>query len=411
MKENLKKIKNNLAKKFKKFFSKKKKFGPTEVIVLVTSTLIISLSMGTFLGYRLFNNSKSNNKYSAEVQQFLDNYQYIIDNYYEEVDEEKLIDGAIKGVISALGDPFSSFIDESDSLNLTLEGSFVGIGVEIITNEQGNIQIRKIFEGSPAEKSGLQVGDVITNVNGVDFKTKVPSELSNYIKNTNGEILVIIERNGQAKTFKLEKGLVIIKSVTSNIYENGGKKTGYIKVDVFSATTYNQFKTELTKLENSGIKSLVIDLRNNSGGHLSVVRDITSLFLNSDKILYQTQFKEEIEKFYSSGKTDKQYEIVLLANAESASASELMIAALKDNLNSKIVGVKTFGKGTVQEVQDLTDGSKYKFTIKKWLTPKGMWVHGRGISPDYEVISSSDYITNPTFENDNQLQKALEIIK
>ena len=411
MKENLKKIKNNLTKKFKKFFSKKKKFGSTEVIVLVTSTLIVSLSMGTFLGYRLFNNPKSNNKYSTEVQQFLDNYQYIIDNYYEEVDEEKLIDGAIKGVLSALGDPFSSFIDESDSLNLTLEGSFVGIGVEIITNEQGNIQIRKIFEGSPAEKSGLQVGDVITNVNGMDFKTKVPSELSNYIKNTNGEILVIIERDGQAKTFKLEKGLVIIKSVTSNIYENGGKKTGYIKVDVFSATTYNQFKTELTKLENSGIKSLVIDLRNNSGGHLSVVRDITSLFLNSDKVLYQTQFKEEIEKFYSSGKVDKQYEIVLLANAESASASELMIAALKDNLNSKIVGVKTFGKGTVQEVQDLTDGSKYKFTIKKWLTPKGMWVHGRGISPDYEVISSSDYIANPTFENDNQLQKALEIIK
>jgi carboxyl-terminal processing protease len=404
-------MKDKIKSKFKKFFSKKKKFGSAEVIVLTVSTLIISLSMGTFLGYRFFGSTNKENKYSTEIQQFIENYQYIIDNYYEEVDEEKLIDGAIKGVLSALGDPFSSFIDQSDSLNLTLEGSFVGIGVEIITNEQGNVQIRKIFEGSPAEKSGLLVGDVITNVNGQDFKNKVPSELSNYIKNTNGEILVIVERNGQAKTFKLEKGLVIIKSVTSDVYNNKGKKTGYIKVDVFSATTYNQFKTELTKIEKSGIDSLIIDLRNNSGGHLSVVRDITSLFLNKDKILYQTQFKEDIEKFYSSGKVDKDYEIVLLANAESASASELMIAALKDNLGSKIVGIKTFGKGTVQEVQDLTDGSKYKFTIKKWLTPKGMWVHGKGIVPDYEVTLSTDYLSNPTFENDNQLQKALEIIK
>lgn len=403
-------MKEKLQKKIKKFFSKKKKFGSTEVIVLVISTLIISLLMGTFLGYKFFNKPKSN-EYSQELQQFLENYQYIIDNYYEEVDEDKLIDGAIKGVLSALGDPFSSFIDESDSLNLTLEGSFVGVGVEIVTNPQGNIQIRKIFEGSPAEKSGLLVGDVITNANGIDFKNKVPSELSNYIKNTKGEITLIVERNGVAKTFKLEKGLVIIKSVSSNIYNNGNKKTGYIKIDVFSATTYNQFKKELTKLESDGIDSLIIDLRDNSGGHLSVVKDITSLFLNKDKILYQTQFKEEIEKFYSSGRKDKEYEIVLLANSESASASELMIAALKDNLGSKIVGVKTFGKGTVQEVQDLTNGDQYKFTIKKWLTPKGIWIHGKGIKPDYEVLDSQEYLANPIFENDNQLKKALEIIK
>lgn len=403
-------MKEKLKKKIKKFFSKKKKFGSIEVIILVVSTLLISLIMGTFLGYKI-NNKTNKSEYSKEVQQFLENYQYIIDNYYEEVDEEKLIDGAIKGVLSALGDPFSSFIDESDSLNLTLEGSFIGVGIEIITNPQGNIQIKRIFEDSPAEKGGLLVGDVITNANGIDFKNKVPSELSNYIKNVKGEITLIIERNGLAKTIKLEKGLVIIKSVSSNIYNNGSKKTGYIKMDVFSATTYNQFKKELTKLESNGIDSLIIDLRNNSGGHLSVVKDISSLFLDKGKVLYQTQFKEDIEKFYSSGNKDKEYKIVLLANNESASASELMIAALKDNLGSKIVGVKTFGKGTVQEVQDFTNGDQYKFTIKKWLTPKGVWIHGKGINPDYEVQASQEYMTNPTFENDLQLKKALEIIK
>jgi carboxyl-terminal processing protease len=401
-----------LQKQIKLIFKKKKrkKFGITEVLIVFISTLVLSLIFGLFLGYR-FSNIKQESSYSKELQSFIKNYQYIVDNYYGELNEEMLTDNAIKSILESLGDPFSNFIDPSDTnFEVRLDGSFRGIGVEIRTNEEGNVRIDGIFDDSPAKKAGLELGDVILSVDGQDFRGKLPTELSLYVKQSDKEMTFVISRNGEEKTFKLSKGLVIITSVHSDVINVNNKNIGYLRVDIFSATTYNQFKKELEKLEKSNIDSLIIDFRNNSGGHLSVVRDMISLFLKKDRIMYQTESKDSVEKFYSKGNKEKAYEILFLSNGATASASEVMIAALKDNLGSKLVGETTYGKGTVQELQSLPDGTKYKLTIKKWLTPNGIWIEKKGIEPDYKVLLDENYINNPTKENDNQLQKAIDIL-
>jgi carboxyl-terminal processing protease len=405
-------MKERLKKKFKSIFKtkKRKKFGITEVIVIFASTLLLSLVFGLFLGYR-FSNNKQVSEYSKELQDFIKNYQYIVENYYGELNEETLTDEAIKSILESLGDPFSNFIDPEDTnFEIRLDGSFRGIGVEIRSDEEGNVRIDGIFDESPAKKAGFEIGDVIISVDGKDFLGKLPTEVSLYVKQSEKEMTFVVLRNGEEKTLKLSKGLVIITSVYSDIINVDDQKIGYLKVDIFSATTYNQFKRELESLEKSNIDSLIIDFRNNSGGHLSVVRDMMSLFLKKDKIMYQTENKDSIEKFYSKGNKEKNYEIVFLSNSATASASEVMIAALKDNLGSKLVGETTFGKGTVQELQSLPDGTKYKLTVKKWLTPNGIWIDKIGIEPDYEVSLDENYINNPTSDNDNQLQKAIDIL-
>jgi carboxyl-terminal processing protease len=401
-------MKDKMNKLLKKVFSKKKKalkFDIIEVSVLILTTMILSVVMGSALGYR-FIGTKS--EYSKEMEQFLKNYNYIIDNYYGDIDEEVLLDGAIQGVLEALGDPFSSYIDpENSNLELYLDGSFKGIGVEIITNDAKEIVVKRVFTDSPADKAGILAGDVILTINGVEFTNKQPQEVSLYIKQNNGPFTVKTRRGTEEKNYSLNKGLVIIESVSSKIFNVNNQKIGYIQVDVFSATTYSQFRTKLANLEKDNIDSLIIDLRDNSGGHLSVVRDMVSLFLNKKHIIYQTEDKQEIKKYFSSGKIDKEYPIILLGNGESASASELMIAALRDNLDAKLIGEKTFGKGTIQELQTLVDGNQIKLTIKKWLTPKGVWINGTGIEPDIRVSLDQGYYSNPSEETDSQLQKAL----
>jgi carboxyl-terminal processing protease len=402
-------MKDKINKIFKKFFPKKKKkikFDIIEVLVLVFTTMILSVVMGSYLSYKFIG---PRNDYSADLERFIKNYNYIIDNYYGDIDEKVLLDGAIEGVLEALGDPFSSYIDpDNDNLELYLDGSFKGIGVEIINNQDSNILIKKVFSDSPAYKAGIKAGDVVLSVNDVDFTNKTPEELSLYIKSNNGPFTVRIRREAEEKIFILNKGLVIIESVTSKTFEINGKKIGMIKVDVFSATTYSQFRKKLIELEKEKIDSLIIDLRDNGGGHLGVVRDMVSLFLNKKHIIYQTEDKQEIKKYFSSGNIDKKYPIVLLSNVNSASASELMMAALRDNLNAQIIGERSFGKGTIQELQTLTDGNQIKLTIKKWLTPKGVWIHGKGLEPDIKISLDSKYYQEPIENNDTQLQKALE---
>ena len=182
-------------------------------------------------------------------------------------------------------------------------------------------------------------------------------------------------------------------------------------MSIFANNTYEQFKKNLDELESKNIDSLIIDLRSNTGGHMISAKQISSLFLDSKNIIFQTQDKNGVEKIYSTGSENKKYKIVLLADGNSASSSEILIAALKDNLNAILVGEKTYGKGTVQELQTLPNGAQYKFTVKKWLTPNGICIDKEGITPDYEIKISDEYLKNPSDETDNQLQKAIEILQ
>lgn len=387
-------------------------FNTTEVVFLIIVTCVISLIMGWSIsnGTKLKNN-KIYSTDDKELEEFIENYNYILENYYKDIDKKELLDGATEGMISKLDDEFSTVIPEesTNNFNIRLEGTYEGIGVEIVNDENNNVIIYSIIENSPAEKAGLKAGDIIIKIDDKDFTNKKTSELSNYVKNSTKEnFKIVIKRDGEEKTFELKREKVTLKSVDSKIIERDNKKVGYIYIAIFANDTYNQFKKALNKLEQEKIDALILDVRDNTGGHLTTVSKMLSLFLDSNHVIYQTQTKEETKKFYSKGKETKKYKIVVLQNENSASASELLSAALKEEYKATIIGTKSYGKGTVQELIKTTSGSEYKLTTKKWLTPKGNLIHKKGVMPDIEIELSDEYKNDPTEENDNQYQKAIE---
>lgn len=386
-----------------KKFNSVKKFSTIEVIFLVVVTCLVSLYFGTKITYKETNNDE----FISEIEKV---YEEITTNYYTDVNKDDLLSGAINGMTSAL-DKYSTLIDSSDeNFYLTLEGSYSGIGIEISSDSDNNILIVGVLSNSPAEKAGLKAGDILKKIDDIDLSDKTYKYVSEYIrKNSNkNEYKIEISRNGEILNYSLKKDTVTIKSVSSKIIEKENKKIGYIYISIFSNTTTSQFKNELDNLKNSGITSLIIDVRENSGGHLTTAVGILSELLSSENVIYQIEKNNKKSKFYSLGKTNFEYPIAIIQNANSASASELLAISLKENLNAIIVGETSYGKGTVQELNYLSNGDSYKYTTKKWLSPKGNWIEDKGITPDYEVELSEEFINNPTDENDNQLQTAID---
>lgn len=392
---------------------KQRKFHTTEVVILVIITALIGIFMGAVCCASVLIKNSKYGQLPSELQEFVDNYNYIIDNYYEDIDKEDLIDHAISGMLESLGDPYSNYMDEttSDDFDLNLTGTYEGLGIEVYNDNEYNIIVSRVFENTPAYKAGIQVGDILVSLDGESMVGRPTTDFANRVKGGTKETYTIeVKRGEQIIPFKLTREVVIIPSVYSNVYTKNNKKIGYLEVTIFSATTYNQFKTKLEALEKEGIEGLVIDLRDNSGGHLNVVTDMISLFLDKSNVIYQIQSKSGTEKFYSTGNETKTYPIVVLQNQSSASASELMSAALKEQYGAKIVGMTSYGKGTVQELKELSDGTQYKFTTKKWLTPNGNWINEVGVKPDVEVDLLASYFQNPSPANDNQLQTALDTV-
>ena len=389
-------------------------FSTREMILVGLTTLLVGLVIGILL-----NKTKIITK-SAFVEdeylnEFATNYQYIIDNYYEKVDKKELINGAIAGMANSLGDPFSMYIDEStlNNFSATLNGSYNGIGIQIVQDSNKNIIVTGVFKDSPAEKAGIKVKDKLLEVNSKTSEKLGFSGMVNEIRNSEKkEILIKLERDGQEQEITVTKSTVVLSSVESKTFDVENKKVGYILISVFANNTYSQFKKELQSLEEEGINYLIIDVRGNSGGKLSSIDSILDLFLNSKQIMYQMDEKGKITKTYGTGNEKKDYEIILLGDENSASASEVLIAGIKENLNSKFIGKKTYGKGTVQELKTLSDGSQYKITIKKWLTPKGNWINKtEGIIPDIEVDLDEKYFDTYEDNDDTQLQRVLEYVR
>lgn len=389
----------------------KKNFNSKEVIFLLIVTCLISLAIGNAINIDKKNLEQPIDENLTEFEQ---NYQYIIDNYYEEVDKAKLIKGAIEGMVNSLGDDYSIAItdDMSNNFNIKLTGSYSGLGIEIVNDQSYNIYISDVIDGSPAEKAGLKVLDKIISIDEIEFTGKKTTELTNYIKESNKEKYIIkVERDNKEETFELTRETIEIKSVYSEIKNIDNQKIGYVYISIFASNTSTQFKNAIEELEKEGINSLIIDVRSNTGGHLTSVVDMLSCLLDSSKIIYQIENKGEVTKYYSKGNTTKTYPIVVLQNNGSASASELLSAALKEEYGATVIGENSYGKGTVQELISLQDGIQYKITTKKWLTPKGNWINGTGVSVDIEEKLSEEYKQNPSDENDNQLQKAIEYLK
>ena len=383
-------------------------FTTTEVIILLFLTTIISLIMGSLTTYKIINNK--GRKIDKELQSFIQNYEYIKNNYYDKIDKTKLIDSAIAGMLASL-DKNSSYVGSSDSnFSVFLEGSYKGVGLQVFKDENGNIVIYNVIENSSASKAGIESGDIIIKVGGKSVDGKGVEEVSKMIKTQEDEFSIVVKRKGEEKEFNLKVSNITLNSVFSDIFERDNKKIGYINLTIFANNSYEQFKKHLEKIEEEDIYGLILDLRDNNGGHLSTAEDIISLFLDSSHPIYQIKSKNGKSKYYSKGKSDKKYKIVILVNGESASASEVTTAALKEQYNATVIGEKTYGKGTVQELQTLPDGGQYKLTTKRWLTSKGKEIDGVGLEPDIHIEMDEKFISDPSKENDNQLQKAIETI-
>lgn len=382
-------------------------FKTKEVIFLLLLTVIISLTMG---GVVTYNVALKGEKVDDELQEFINNYDYIVDNYYGDIDKTKLIDSAIAGMLNTL-DKNSTYVGGSDTnFSIYLEGTYEGTGIQVYNDDNNNVVIYSVFEGTPASEAGLKAGDIIVKLNNKDTTNMTISDFSDLVKKQNGTFNITYKRDGKEDTVKLKVDTVELKSVSSKVINRDDNQIGYIRTTIFANNTYEQFKKELTELENKNIYGLIIDLRGNSGGHLSAAEQIISLFLDSSHPIYQIKSKDGQNKYYSTGKETKKYKITILIDSNSASASEVVTSALKEQYGASVVGEKSYGKGTVQELQTLPNGEQYKLTTKTWLTSKGKIIDGKGIEPDYKVSLGDKYLEDPTDENDNQLQKAIEVI-
>lgn len=404
--------KNNInEKQIKEDSQKVTSFKTSEVVFLVIITCIISLIMGFVVCYSLNDkniiSSKDNN-----LQEFIKNYENVTKNYYKEVDKEKLIDGAIAGMLGQLDDQYTGLINSENQakFNRQLAGEYLGLGIEVANNGDNNIEIVSVFENSGAKKAGIQVGDIIYSIDGKNMLGLKTTELVNHVDGNKDAYDFIVLRNNEQIKSSIEYGKVTIQSVTSKIIEKNNKQIGYIYIGIFSKITDEQFKEQLKELEKQGMDSLIIDVRCNTGGHLTTAVNIISTFVDKDTVIYQTDKKGEITKFYSNEKGKKTYPIVVLQDGCSASASEMLSAALKEQYGATIIGTTSYGKGTIQELVSFNSNSEYKYTTKKWLTSKGEWINEKGVTPNITVQLSEEYTNNPSDDTDNQLQKAISTL-
>ncbi len=412
MEEKKETTKPNLKERVSK--AEELKFGFLEVLILILITALVTVVV-TITVTKIGGNEPKPKTYSnKDIDRFVEEYNFILNRYYGEVDSKDLVNNAIAGMVNSLDDPYSTFIADENATNfdVELDGEFYGLGVEITVNENSEIEVYSLLPGYEAEKSGLQKGDVITALDGESVEGLSTTEFrAKMIQNQRETVTLTVRRNDEVLEFKIRRTLVQIDSVKTETYTSGKAKVGYIYISIFANNTYKQFKEALAKLEKENIDSLIVDVRGNSGGHLSVVTDVISEFLDSSHVIYQVKDSEKVTKEYSKGNKTKNYDIIVLIDSGSASASELLSSALKEQCNAKLVGTKSFGKSTVQQVVDLENGSKYKITVKEWLTSEGNVINGKGINPDVEIELSDKYINDPKVENDNQLQEAIKLLK
>lgn len=382
-----------------------------EVIIVMIFSIGIGILM-CFGGISIIT-GKNYLAVTKDLKKVVDTYYAIVDNYYGELDRDKLIDGAVEGMISSVGDTFTSYsdTDSTSSFDETINGSYEGIGCTVATLEDGTISVIDMFENSPSYKAGLKVGDIILKVDGESYEGKNSNDISNYIKNSGkSKIVLTVKRDNEEKDISINLSKVEIPHVSGKVIEQDSKKIGYIKISLFASNSYKQFKNKLDELENSNIDDLIIDVRDNSGGYLSSVTDICNLFLDKGKVIYQLEDSKGKVKKKDTTKEKRKYDIVVLINGGSASASEILASAIKESYDGDIVGTNSYGKGTVQQTKKLLDGSMIKYTTQKWLTPDGNSINEVGVTPTKVVELNEEYFNNPTTENDNQLQEAINII-
>jgi len=413
-KENKKTIKKKEEiKDSKKNKKEKGNFNTIEVIVIMIITALFGVFFGCVSTYFAINSRyKVNNK---NIKELIAVYDEVVDGYYGEINDEELLEAGIKGMIDYLEDPYSSYLDveTSQAFNEKIEGEYIGLGAEISQNyETRLLTVVTVFKNSPAEKSGLKVNDIIYKVDDKSVEELTLNEITEIIKNGDVGTLVklSVKREDKDIVVEFKRGKVELTSVAGEIIEKNNTKIGFVRIDVFAKNSYKQFENVINDLKQQGMESLIIDVRDNSGGYLTTVKSIADMFLDKNEVIFIVKDKEGEEKQKATKKKTIDIPVVVLINGGSASASEIMAATLNENLGAELVGLKTYGKGTVQTTKTLNSGAIIKYTIQEWLTPKGKSIEDNGVSPTVEIELSEAYYNEPTKENDNQLQKAIEIL-
>ena len=395
-----------------------KRFYKTIMLIIVVA-LITFMITSAFLYKKIGSSSYilgNINGVSSELIQKIYTLKSMIDSkYVSEYEEEDLINGAIKGYVQGLGDEYTEYFtkEEMDDFKADTEGEYVGIGIYMYQNtEENTIVVLYPIENSPAEEAGLQYGDVIKKVDGVECNGDDFDTISDKIKGKEGtKVSLEIERKGQNLSFEIERKKIDLYPIKHEMLENN---MGYIKISSFDEGCAKEFKTIYNELNKKDIKGLIIDLRNNGGGIVQETLEIADYILEKDDVILVTRDKDGKEEIEKSKKNPIiNVPVVVLTNGNSASASEILAAALKENEKAKVVGEKTYGKGVIQELIGLKDGSGIKITIEEYYTPNRNKINKIGVEPD-EKISLPEEVLNK-YENDknydNQLQKALEILK
>jgi len=391
-------------------------FNLIEVIIIMLITALMGVLVGCFVSYINFEDSRevSCAEVRKDIDEFAEVYDDLLNEYYGKVDREGLLKAGIVGMVNYLDDPYSTYFDsvESITLNEDLSGEFIGVGIDVLMQEK-NTSIISVHTDSPAHVAGMKPGDVIIKFNDIDITNLPVEEIANTIvtDKKGDKVKFTVLRDGKELTFDLVTDLVEVQSVFGFTRIVGEKKIGYIAIKSFSNKTYDQFLEVYEQLDDGDLDGLVLDVRDNNGGYLSVAKDIAELFLDKGTVIYQKDTKGKIEKVLAE--TDKKIDldVVLLTNKVTASAAEILVAALKENLGSDVVGVETYGKGTIQKLYELSDGSFIRFTAQKWLTPKGHYINYIGIAPTHFVDMNDNYNSNPSYDNDNQFNYALDLFK
>lgn len=401
--------------------SKKQSKSITYTVLLLVLTNIITAFVVTMVSVRLPNGKVIvSQKTFQNIVEFEKIYTVKdkIDKYYMgEVDENALVEGAAKGMAASLKDPYTTYMNEKEFTEFTTQtgGSYVGLGIQIgVKNNE--IVVVSTFENSPAKESGIVAGDVIQSVNNTPVTGTDVDKATSMMKGKEGETVNLVVKRGEEQ-LNLDVVRKQIELVTVN-YQMIENNIGYIQVSMFDEHTAKNFEKALANLTKDGMKSVIIDLRENPGGLLDQTVEMSSQFIPKGKTIVYTEDKYGNRKDYNSvGGNSIGVPVTILCDGNSASASEIFIGALKDYGVATVVGEKTFGKGVVQTTfyrdQDgFGDGTALKVTISKYFTPNGKNIHGLGIEPDVKVEYPNELKEKPySRATDPQLDKALEIAR
>jgi len=374
-------------------------FGLLGIILIMIITAIVSCIATGVIMLNSSSNIVSDNikdlSNDEDLIEFIEIYETLVSKYYDEIDKSGMLDAAEEGMLNFLGDKYTTYLEDSEYNEILneLAGTYNGIGIVIENNK-----IIEVTKDSPAERVGLEANDLIVKVNDADVINMTASQIGDLIKSGAKTISLVIDRNGVRLNFTVEKTDLINIAIDYERIEN--TKIGYLQIKKFSENLDLQVSDALKELENSGIESLIIDVRNNVGGYLSAAEKTASIFLQSGKIIYSLETSNNTIKYKDETKENRNYDIIVLINNNSASASEILAAALKESYGATLVGTKSYGKGKVQQI--ISESAKYTFA--KWLTPNGDCIDGIGINPDYNVTNI------PSDMTDYQLNKAIELL-